>query len=816
MNYRSIDMIKNYIKVAVRNLLKHKTQSVISILGFALGVMFFVFGFYWYRFETTYDNFYSDSDRIYMVTVESNLSNRKGQVPSVLYDFIQTYCSEAESLVLYYEDSGFDFVYGEELIKSPCFISVDTTFYDVFPQQLLYGTIPVKENEIMINETIVSEYWRKPEDAIGAVIKRVLPSRIIPLGSHEYRITGVFKDVSGHSTLPCNGYIYNEKRKKDIKLADNWLNNNSYIYVKLKPDVDKDDVEKKMSALLKDKQLADQCKLIRLNETRFILSAESSFSYTSISLFLCAALLLISCVILNYGMLYNALMMKRIKEMRLRKSLGALNTDLLVQSIIDLFISLGLSVVVCGCFVEVFVTLFEQIFMIEIIRSTLWTYFVVFVITISFIQAIVIYSFAFLFVFRKKHSVTSFVLNKKSRLIRRVGLIIQLIACVFFLSVTYLLNRQLVYIQQTDLGFETENIIEICINPFAENSTSFLDEITQLPMIENRTVSSLPFLHNESFSTNLLLEWEGKAKDIDVEGFVVIELSEKGDSIFDFRLKDGRMFTEQDWLTSENRQKDVLGNSILNKVLINESAAKVMGFEHPVGQIVRIPFGLFEAGKPKSYYCDYEIIGVVRDYYYCGMKQRIGPNIIMQNSRFMQSFHYLKVMKGTELECLAAIDRIAQKHKWAYDKRNTSPILLKDKFNDLNKSEISSFRLFFALTVVTLIVSLIGLYAITMTALEHRRKEIAIRKIMGGGVFTIIVMFVREYFLVILYAVIIGFPSSFIVAQRWLEQYVYRITIEIKDFVFLFVVITLLVFLTVLRIVIRAASQNPADVIKSE
>lgn len=816
MNYKSIAMIKNYIKVAVRNLLKHKTQSVISILSFALGVMFFVFGFYWYRFETTFDDFYPASDRIYMITIESELPRQKGQVPSVLYDFIQTYCSEAEGLALFYEDSGFDFSYGDELIKSPSFISVAPSFYDVFPQQLLCGTIPVKENEIMLNETMVREYWRKPEDAIGGVIKRVLPSGIMPLGSHEYRVTGVFKDVSRHSTLPCNGYIYNEQRKQDIKLADNWHSSNSFVFAILKSDANKDDVEKKLSAFLKDKKLADQCKLIRLNETRFILSAESSFSYTSISLFLCAALLLISCVILNYGMLYNALLMKRIKEMRLRKSLGALDTDLLVQSIIDLSVSLGLSVVVCGCFVEVFEKLFEQIFMIEIIRSTLWTYFAVFVIAISFIQAVVIYGFAFLFVFRKMHSVTSFVLNKKSRLIRRVGLIIQLVACVFFLSVTYLLNRQLIYIQQTDLGFETESIIEICINPFADNAAAFLNEITHLPMIERRTVSSLPFLHNELWSTNLLLEWEGKAKDIDGEGFVVIELSEKGDSIFDFRLKEGRMFTEQDWLTSENRQKDLFGYPILNKVLINETAAKLMGFENPIGQIVRIPFGLFEDGKPKHYYYDYEIIGVVRDFYSCGMKQRIVPNIIIQNARFMRHFHYLKVMDGTELECLAAIEHIAQKHKWAYDKRNTEPILLKDKFNDLNKSEDSSFRLFFILTVVTLIVSLIGLYAITMTALEHRRKEIAMRKIMGARLFSIIIMFAREYFLVILYAAVIGFPLAFLVAQQWLEQYVYRITIEIKDFVFLLVVILLLVLLTVLRIVIRAANQNPADVIKSE
>ena len=238
-----------------------------------------------------------------------------------------------------------------------------------------------------------------------------------------------------------------------------------------------------------------------------------------------------------------------------------------------------------------------------------------------------------------------------------------------------------------------------------------------------------------------------------------------------------------------------------------------MRLEQPLGEIIRVPLEIL--GR-EPLWTNYEIIGVVRDFHPQGMKAEPSPTIFFQNFRFAHPIHYWQVTPGTEADFLKAVNRLAEKHGWTYEGINAPPILLMDKMKKLNKSETATFRLFAVLTFLCILISLFGIFSISDSTITQRRKEIAIRKVMGATADEVIRMFFREYSWLVGVSAIIAFPFFYYTISRWLEQYAYHVSISIGMYIVLSGITILLVLLTVFRQVILAANENPADVVKSE
>ena len=396
---------------------------------------------------------------------------------------------------------------------------------------------------------------------------------------------------------------------------------------------------------------------------------------------------------------------------------------------------------------------------------------------------------------------------------RRIGLATQLVICLFFLASASSLYRQLRFMSDTDLGFDTNHIVELMVNTIEQNGKDMLEEIRQLPMVERHTITSRRMVSKEGLYTWNKYEWLGKTEDDQKLTFAGIDLDKDADKMFNFRLKEGRTFTEEDW-ASTGRQKDVLtGRPVFNKMLISESAARAMHFEHPIGEIIRVPFQL--VGR-EPIWSDYEIVGVVRDFHTQGMKAEPVPTLLFQSFRFIHNINYFQVTPGTETEFIKAVDRLAQKHGWVYEGINAPPQLLSDKMKNLNKSETATFRLFAILSLLCVLISLFGIFAISSTTIVQRRKEIAIRKVMGATAREVVELFFREYSWLVSVSAVVAFPFFYWMVSRWLEQYPYRVSVGAGVYVVLSGITILLVLLTVFRQVIKAANENPADVVKSE
>lgn len=213
---------------------------------------------------------------------------------------------------------------------------------------------------------------------------------------------------------------------------------------------------------------------------------------------------------------------------------------------------------------------------------------------------------------------------------------------------------------------------------------------------------------------------------------------------------------------------------------------------------------------------EFEIVGVVKDFHALSLRNSIMPLILKETDQVWSGYYnYIRVYPGTEQQTIEAIREIIKKHPSPRDEESEL-ITVNQLIRNLNKAEDATLHLFTVLALLCILISAFGIYSISLSNMERRKKEIAIRKVMGASTGQIIGMFFREYTWLVLIANVIAFPFAFLFMNRWLEDYPYHVSISAWVFIGAFVFSTLLVILTVLTQVIRAAAGNPAEVIKSE
>ena len=807
-------MIAHYLKVAVRNLLKYKTQSVISIVGLAIGLAFFVFGLHWYRFETTFDSFYPLADRTYMVCLDSK-NNDMGYTPSVLKSYFDQECPEVEmSTVGYDEIIAYDG--GEGIfLKEPNFLYVDSCFIRMFPQRILYGRTIENEQETIICESLARKYWGEPQNAVGYEIKQDSPYKpLIRLPNPKtMRIVGVMADAPNNSNFTFEGYIQDSRSlKKDIHNSRNWSYARGWVHATLNKGVKPKDVLEKISRFLQEKEIQiTNPKFISLADKHFELASKDSFSYSAIALYAVASLLLLCCVMFNYLNLSLNRYFGRVREMKLRTVVGATIWKMQLQFMVEALISCLFAFLLCGCMLELLIPVFKDLFLIPMESNRdIWTEYVYTIVgTLLFIEvvaALVMHHFI-----RNATRQTLVVKPITSRYagVRRVSLAVQLVICLLFICMAAVFFRQLNFMRNSDYGFDTEHIIEMEASPFGNNYEALMDDLNRLPMVEYHTSVATPMI---SLSTSFAIfdaEWDGQSEEQKNTIMQRLFITQHADKVFNFRLLAGEMFSEEDWIINENTPKDSYGVVKFNKVVLSEKVAKMLPTTNPIGTTIRMPS--LTTGEVDSY----EVIGVVKDCYLRGMKNETYPQIILQYP-FIPLCQYWRIVPGMEQEALKAFNEVAAKHGWKYDQSNTPPVLLSDKIEEINKSETAIYRLFSCLAVVCILISLFGIYSISFTTLELRRKEIAIRKVHGAQVLEIMNLFFREYIGLLLLAAIIAFPVAYWGITRWLQGYAYHIEVGLALFVTILVAILALILLTVVQQVHKAANENPAEVVTSE
>ena len=789
-------MIQHYLKVAIRNLLKYKVQTGISMLGLAAGFVCFVLSAFWIHYEMTYDQFRKDADRLYLVRVNDGFAEGRitWRVPVPLGAYLQEHFPEIESFAYFYS---FEYrVKVEGRYEKAFFSSADSAWVQMMDVQLVDGNrnfMQQHSTEVAITEE-TARAWFGSENPLGKELE---------IRTGDKRTIGAVVRVNNrHTNFPIT-------LMGDPRNGRTWWYQSWKMLVKVKEGTDIPVLEAKISGNLPYELVhpnevwnigIERLYLTPLTELRYAKDfrdqSEGGITFRYIVYFSVTGLLVILCALMNYLTLFINRMQVRKREMKLRLVHGAS-----IQSLVRL-LGLEFLLLLMGSFLigmlgmEILFPAFLELTGTDAGRTSLYGEALLFLILISVLLLGVAIGVIYGIQRRQLQGSGNGESERRFRTwIRKGSIVFQLFICMLFMTGTQWMNRQLDYLRQHDLGMELHNRGYFALDR-TENTSPFVEKLKQLPMItEVLPADYRPLVTDIGTSVGQIYQWEGLEQKLDVP--MPINLFVGDETLARFY---GLTLLAGEWLNEF---------SGYGEIVINESLARRMGYppEEAIGKhlitILQTP--------------NQVIKGVVKDFQYTSPTEQV-PNtgfIIGDEMGLMlwKNGILFRFKEGTWDACRTAIEQLCRKE--APDKEITL-VNEEESYNKYLQSEAMLARLLAFASLVCMLVAIFGIYSLVTLTCEQRRKEIAIRKVNGATVRNILSLFYREYIVLLLLAALPAFPLAYILVKHWIETYTRQMSIPIAPALGVFLVLLLVVGLSISWRVWRAAHENPAEVIKRE
>lgn len=800
-------MLHHYVTIAFRNLVKYKVQSLISIGGLAIGLICCCYGWRWLKYETSYDNFYPEASNICMLyRFETQTGKKSEKLPLILARKLKQEFPEIRETAQIYSSFSSSFHLEERRLEEMDEVFVDENYFTLFPRPVICGR---QENllrsldEIVITRSIAVRYFGSPEKALGKVLK------------NGYRdvlnIVAVVENAPANSLLKGDIYEldhFDRRMEKAASEERQWKLGGVRIYLLLHPDIDRKKFEAKINRYLSDHRFLEavQVKAIPLDEVRHTLGTELTFNLSYIRTFTITGILLLLCVFFNFTNLLVNRIYVRNREMKLRNAIGAGRKQMILQLMVELTLLVAISIFLAFCLLELTIQPFSKIFETEMPRAQLFRDLGVFSLLSWALLAAVCLPLLLRFIRSSSLLVSAGTVTSRRGTFRKVSLTAQLCICIFFLMSTFIMFRQIYFMKHKDLGFKQEGLIELYMNYRDREGIS--RDISTLAQL-NGFVPAGIFSFNHEPRTINDVEWEGKKADYSPH-FQYLHVGADFPEVMGVEMVKGRFVDEGDLTTAGG------WFARSTKAVINEEAVRVMGLSDPIGKTIRM-WNFTTHGDGTREYDEMEIVGVIRDFQAASLRNPILPQIYMATRNDGGSATYFaRTEPGREEAAVKAIRQVYKKHFQAGDSGEAAVRSMREVLRKLSTSEDASLRLFTLLALFCTLISIFGLYSISSSNMEQRRREIAVRKVMGAAPRTIIGMFFREYLVVTLVANAVALPLAWLFMHRWLEQYPYRISVGAWMYAVVLLFTVVLILCTVLYQTLRAARTNPARVIKSE
>lgn len=788
-------MIQHYLKVAIRNLLKYKVQTGISMLGLAAGFVCFVLSAFWIHYEMTYDQFRKDADRLYLVRVNDGFAEGRitWRVPVPLGAYLQEHFPEIESFAYF---DLFEYRVKVEGRYEQAFLSsADSAWVQMMDVQLVDGNrnfMQQRSKEVAITEE-TARAWFGSENPLGKELE---------IRTGDKRTIGAVVRVNNrHTNFPIT--------LMGARNGRTWWYQSWKMLVKVKEGTDIPALEAKISENLPYELIhpsetrntgIERLYLTPLTELRYAKDfrdqSEGGITFRYIVYFSVTGLLVILCALMNYLTLFINRMQVRKREMKLRLVHGAS-----IQSLVRLlgleFLLLLMGSFLIGMLVmEILFPAFLELTGTDAGRTSLYGEALLFLILISVLLLGVAIGVIYGIQRRQLQGSGNGESERRFRTwIRKGSIVFQLFICMLFMTGTQWMNRQLDYLRQHDLGMELHNRGYFALDR-TENTSPFVEKLKQLPMItEVLPADYRPLVSDIGTAVGQIQQWEGLEQKLDVP--IPINLFVGDETLARFY---GLTLLAGEWLNEF---------SGYGEIVINESLARRMGYtpEEVIGKHIN-------TGMPIP---NQVIKGVVKDFQYKAPTEQM-PNtgfVIGDEMGLMllQNGILFRFKEGTWDACRTAIEQLCRKE--APDKEMTL-VNEEESYNKYLQSEAMLARLLAFASLVCMLVAIFGIYSLVTLTCEQRRKEIAIRKVNGATVRNILSLFYREYIVLLLLAALPAFPLAYILVKHWIETYTRQMPIPIAPVLGVFLVLLLVVGLSISWRVWRAAHENPAEVIKRE
>ena len=787
-------MIIHYFKIAFRNMWKYKMQSLSGIFGLAFGLACFVPAVYWMRYETSYDSFYPDAEHIYRVYAVEKQSGKVNEGVSRIFEKkLQEKFPAVEASTVYLIEQENCSVEGIPHVQLRT-LYTDSTFFGIFPQEFVSGDSrqPLQVlNNIILTETVAVRLFGNAEKAIGQQVQTKMKSSLPP-----YTVTAVVKDPPANTNMQFDVIIYHDMIKYFSELPEEaqWTMFFMNLYVKLHPETDVDKLAEQMhdftSRLGVNTNI--ELRMLPISDVRHQLNTDVPFTLNFIGLFVASGILLLFSALFNFLNLHLDLFRQRIRELRLRSVHGASEGQLVRQMMFELLCSILLALFLACSFVEIIRPAFAGLLNITMELSQLIQIFVVCGIGL---MALILF-IGFILFWKLSRLSTSPQLEIRitgKPVLRRMAVTMQLSVSMVFIVAALVVMMQMHFVNQKDLGFDSRGVIQLSgfLDYSGKIQGALERELATIPQIESITQADFEPRHKSDIYTMITdVEWPGKSS-FETPAFNVIYTDSR--FVETFKLK---MVTGEWWHQGETQE-----------IVLNEEAVREMGLSEPEGSIIRIP-----SIDDASVMVEYKVVGVVNDFHTLSLRNRIQPVIFLPSSQ-ASNILYIRVVPGQDQEVMRRIAAILPGIDATLADARLTPV--DELYNHLNWSEQVGLKMFSVLATVCMLISLFGIYAVAAAATSRRRKEIAIRKVVGAEAGNIIRMFLREYTLQVIAAGVVALPLAYLVMSGWLQGYAYRMNIPWWLLGGVIVGVIILILLTVFMQVLKAADSNPSEVIKA-
>lgn len=807
-------MFKNYIKTAFRSLMKNKGFTIINVLGLALGLCVCMLIVFYVIDELGYDTYNTKSDRIYRVNndIKFGGSDRSfAQSPSPMAAAFITDFPEVEKTVRMRTHGEYKVRKGDQNVQEPGMIYADPDLFSVFSLPMIEGdpnTALKAPNTVVINETIAKKYF----NTTNAVGKTLLLN-----DSLNFKVTGVIKDISKQSHFRF-GIFLSMISLPDSK-TDNWLSNNYNTYVLLKPGASPQALEAKFPAMVR-KYVGGQLEpAIRMNYDQFLktgsyfkmnltplkdihlksnrigeLSNNSNVQYVYIFLAIAIFILLIACV--NFMNLSTARSSNRAREVGVRKVLGSPRKMLIMQflseSIMVTFVATVIAVIGAWALLPYFndTSGKELAFTVQTF-AWLVPALLVAVLVIGGLAGS--YPAFFLSAFQPidvlKGKLAS---GFKGGFLRSFLVVFQFSISIFLIIGTMVIYHQLKYIQNKNLGYERDHVLVIKgTGTLNENAKILKEELKRLPDVKNATLSGFTPTADYRNSTTFFTSQARDAKTALSTQFWGVD----DDYIptMGMKIANGRNFSKE--MSTDSAS-----------VIINESAAKQLGFANPIGKELYLPMD-----QKASVLKEVHIVGVVKDFNFNSLRENVTPLVF----EFSNNTDALSVQINTA-NIMGLISQI--KTKW----QSISPNMpfqysfMDEEFDATYRTEQRIGKIFIAFTTMAIVIACLGLFGLAAYAAEQRTKEIGIRKVLGANVSVIVGMLSKDFIKLVIIAIVIASPLAWLSMQQWLSGFAYRDGIKWWIIAAAGAGAMFIAFITISFQSIKAALANPVKSLKSE
>jgi putative ABC transport system permease protein len=786
-------MLKNYILIGLRSMLRTPLFSSINVIGLVLGITCstIILVFAWR--EVMRDHYHTKAGNLYRITLQQRDKEEIGAVtPGPLAPELKSQFPEILNTARLGKWSGV-FKTNEVLFSEGNVFFADNSLLHMFDFPLTRGdlkTALTQPTHLLLSESMALKYfgkdWQNRSDLIGATFRLN--------NETDFVTVGVFKDQPSQSSLHFDFLLSFEHLVPD-RWSYNWNSNNFNTFVELTPGTSIQDFNSKIKDVLinRDPQAGfslstQSIKDMYLHPLGYdYWTKQGNLTYIKIFAIIGIGILLIACF--NFINLATAQSGKRSKEVGIRKTIGATRLQIFVQFLGESIVIVLIAAIISRGLIDLLLPYFSYLIGTQITLSSINYLFslalLAFTLLIGFLASF--YPAAHMSAMNPVKSLKGLLAGRSGKSLRETLVIAQFSLSFLLMVGTVVIYQQVNHVQGKELGFDKEQVMFISLNSsLKEKNETFRNELLKLDEVEQAAATTSIFVNNENYSN---IEWEGQLPG---QQITITQMNANPHVIplMGMKMAYGRNF-------SQAIKSDTVG------YIINETASQQMGFQQGEAVGKRAVFW----GLPGS------IIGVVKDFNFRPLSLGIEPFIMRYRPN---EFYFNMLVKVKANQAVSLIEKLPALYK-KFDSEN--PVnygFIDERLNMQYQNEQRVLSIVLHFCALSIIITCLGLFGLATYVAEQRTKEIGIRKVMGGSVQAIVVLLSKDFVRPMLIAIVISSPIGWYLLNQWLTGYAYRIELTAWVFLGTGILSILIAWVTISSKAIRAAQANPVESLRNE